>query len=438
MGVQAPFVSANSETEAFSRRARHTRILVDATRDLTNNPRPSAQQIEAYKELFYQLADRLLPADRRLISALVARSAFTPRAVALYLAQDSLDVAIPCLLYSPVLGELDLKEIARKMGPAHGDVIAKRIVPPMQGSADEAEAAEEPPMAPETTVETVVAAGEPVVPEANEISLQDTASQAIRLERSSPFGRTPTEASLIEEAAEDAIGEPGEAEWLNGEEIVALASSGGRLGRQKSNQHAQPDTGLASSESTAGERTAATALQHREKHFSPLAMRDTRHLLALARNQNRKALSKKIAALSGLEDSTISALLRKTRGDEIAYLVKALNPGSPQDLKLLLMIAPRYGRTQDAYRSAKTLLGELDTGICRMIFNQVGATFDLPRLETIVTPGAEADAEFARAARVRREEIGRGIDGRSVEARPVPNPAGQPAHGGRVMQPAGA
>ena len=68
MGVQAPFVSANSETEAFSRRARHTRILVDATRDLTNNPRPSAQQIEAYKELFYQLADRLLPADRRLIS----------------------------------------------------------------------------------------------------------------------------------------------------------------------------------------------------------------------------------------------------------------------------------------------------------------------------------------------------------------------------------
>ena len=438
MGVQAPFVSANSETEAFSRRARHTRILVDATRDLTNNPRPSAQQIEAYKELFYQLADRLLPADRRLISALVARSAFTPRAVALYLAQDSLDVAIPCLLYSPVLGELDLKEIARKMGPAHGDVIAKRIVPPMQGSADEAEAAEEPPMAPETTVETVVAVGEPTVPEANEISLQDTASLEIRLERSSPFGRTPTEASLIEEAAEDAIGEPGEAEWLNGEEIVALASSGGRLGRQKSDRHAQPDTGLASSESTAGERTSATALQHREKHFSPLAMRDTRHLLALARSQNRKALSKKIAALSGLEDSTISALLRKTRGDEVVYLVKALNPGNPQDLKLLLMIAPRYGRTQDAYRSAKTLLGELDTGICRMIFNQVGATFYLPRLETIATPGAEADAEFARAARVRREEIGRSIDGRSVEARPVPSPAGQPAHGGRVMQPASA
>ena len=435
MGVQAPFVSANSETEAFSRRARHTRILVDATRDLTNNPRPSAQQIEAYKELFYQLADRLLPADRRLISALVARSAFTPRAVALYLAQDSLDVAIPCLLYSPVLGELDLKEIARKMGPAHGDVIAKRIVPPMQGSADEAEAAEEPPMAPETTVETVVAVGEPTVPEANEISLQDTASLEIRLERSSPFGRTPTEASLIEEASEDAIGG---AEWLNGEEIVALASSGGRLGRQKSNQHAQPDTGLASSESTAGERTSATALQHREKHFSPLAMRDTRHLLALARSQNRKALSKKIAALSGLEDSTISALLRKTRGDEVVYLVKALNPGSPRDLKLLLMIAPRYGRTQDAYRNAKTLLGELDTGICRMIFNQVGATFDLPRLESFATPGAEADAEFARAARVRREEIGRSIDGRSVEARPVPNPAGQPAHGGRVMQPAGA
>ena len=446
MGVQAPFVSADSSTEAFSRRARQTRILVDATRDLTNNPRPSARQIEAYKELFYQLADRLLPADRRLISTLVARSAFTPRAVALYLAQDTLDVAIPCLLYSPVLQDLDLKEIARKMGAAHRDVIAKRTIPPLQMSdlQDKTEPVEE--------VAEATSEAEALPAEWME-SVEMPAIVSSSIHQPSLFARTPTQASLIEEAAQEtetaatretdgwadghADGKAdqstieateGEAEWLDGEEIVALASAGGRLGRQKP----------AIQEAIAPEDASAAPPESRRKHLDLLPARETRHLLALARSQNRKALVRKLGDLSGLGRNTVATLLRKTTGDEIVYLVRALNPGRRQELKLLLMVAPRYGRSPDAYRGARDLLGQLDTGICRMIFNQVGAAFPLPELETIGQRGIEPDTEFARAARYRREEIGHALDGRSVAARPFPGHAGQDRFTGQTAQPASA
>ena len=441
MGVQAPFVSADRDTETFSRRARHTRILVDASRDLTSNPRPSAKQIEAYKELFYQLADRLLPADRRLISTLVARSAFTPRAVALYLAQDSLDVAIPCLLYSPVLGEMDLREIARKMGRAHGDVIAKRILPLSQAATQnsEADTALEPQQdvaAPQAETQAEPLSEQAVAEAADALPAEIVPYEGI-FERNKLFDRMPTQASLIEEATtdtasgtvEEAVGEAAtEAEWLNGEEIVALASSGGRLGRQQTVRLETPGS------------DAATALpaEPREKQFESLPARDTRHLLALARSRHHKALTKEIGTLSGLNNHAVSALLRKRSGDEAVYLVKALNPGNPLDLRLLLMLAPHHGRSRAAYRNAKTLLDQLDTGICRMIFNQVGAEFALPRLETIGHRELEPDTEFARAARFRREEISRSPDGRSLAARPLPDFAGREALSNRTAQPAGA
>ena len=441
MGVQAPFVSADRDTETFSRRARHTRILVDASRDLTANPRPSAQQIEAYKELFYQLADRLLPADRRLISTLVARSAFTPRAVALYLAQDSLDVAIPCLLYSPVLGEMDLKEIARKMGRSHGDVIAKRILPLSQAATQDSDqdTGEEPPQdvaAPQVETQAAPLSEQAVAEAADALPAEIVPYEGI-FERNKLFDRMPAETSLIEEAPADTasgtIGEDiaeaaTENEWLNGEEIVALASSGGRLGRQNATRR----------ETSASETGAEVPAEPHEKHFETLPARDTRQLLALARSRDHKALTKEIGTLSGLNKHAVSALLRKTSGDEAIYLVKALNPGSPLDLRLLLMLAPHHGRSRDTYRNAKALLEQLDTGISRMIFNQVGAEFPLPRLETIGHRELEPDTEFARAARFRREEISRSPDGRSLTARPLPDFAGQEALSQRAAQQAGA
>lgn len=426
MGAQTPFVSANSQTEAFSRRARHTRILVDASRDLTANPRPAPHQIEAYKELFYQLAGQLLPADRRLISTLLAQSAYTPRSVAIYLAQDSLDVAIPCLLYSPVLGELDLKEIARKMGPAYRDVILKRAVPPLQESSLESlhdgEKAEE---AVQDLVENSAAKpAEQSQPPVEEATLSQDAS---------PFGRRPYATSLIEEIREDADQGTARTQWLDGEEIVALASAGGRLGRQKPGQQEASSPLQTHQEDAARERPALGA-----KRFERLAPRETRHLVALARSQNKKAMARQMANLSGMETKAISTLLRKRSGDELAYLLKALNPGSPHDLKLLLMLAPRYGRTPQAYAGAKALLGELDTGICRMIFNQVGAAFAMPSLEPAIERGVTGDTEFAAAARFRREEIGQSIDGRSIAPRPQASAEGQQEFQNRPQHAAGA
>jgi len=50
---------------------------------------------------------------------------------------------------------------------------------------------------------------------------------------------------------------------------------------------------------------------------------------------------------------------------------------SPHDIQMAMMAVPRIGRGIESYRHAKKTLGELDAGICRMIFNQIGARFDL-------------------------------------------------------------
>ena len=181
----------------LERRTRQTRILVDATRDFTAKERPSNRDITAYKEMFYQWIDRILPADRRLLSTLLARSVFTPRAVAIYLATDTLDIAIPFLLYSPVLNELDLRNISEKKGQRHADVIARRQARPTAAPEGGATRREPLPKA------------EPVQPEKAEAKVQTIAREHPVRRESIPLGEAavPTGPPVIDEAPQLA-GEP--------------------------------------------------------------------------------------------------------------------------------------------------------------------------------------------------------------------------------------
>lgn len=322
---------------------RPARLLIDATRDFGNLRRPSGEQITQYKELFYQLVDKLNADQRRMVSAMLARLAFTPRAVALYFAQDKTEIAAPFLLFSTVLGDMDLRAIAKKKGKSHAAIIAKR-----QLETDEFT---------QTTLDAVINA--PEVPDLTQA--EELPEQEVRKEK-----------------------------WLAGDEIVALAGVGGRLGRHGK---AKPS------------RTSPPP-QKRSRLTQHLPARETRHLLSLARKRDFTGIADFVQELCDLEASATLRLLQAPAGQEVVYLIKALGMTSPHDIQFLLMACPTIGRRIEHYQETKKLLGELDGGICRMIFNEIGARFEIaghPAQHT--TDSANGSGGFQEAARRRRESF---------------------------------
>ncbi|MGB7286104.1 MAG: hypothetical protein WBC71_04150 [Salaquimonas sp.] len=343
----------SSHSRSIEHGKRTSRLLIDATRDFGNIKRPSSEQITQYKELFYQLIDQLCAPDRRMISAMLARLPFTPRAVALYFAQDQLDIAAPFLLFSQILGDLDLRAIAKKKGKSYAEIIKKRHT-----SLD----------AHTNAVLDKIISGE-----------QDIVISQAELK---------TVVSPI-----DSVEKP-QAKWLDGNEIVALASVGGRLGK-------------GTSEPLKRETVEVAPVVRIE--IDTLPKTETRRLLSLARKQDLPAVSGYIKELSGLETDASLRLMKSKTGDELLYLVKALGLAAPHDMQLILMLAPRLGRSIESYQHAKMVLSELETGICRMIFNEIGARFNIAGNNNLKNQSAlpEPAMGFQDAARRRRSDYER-------------------------------
>lgn len=346
--ARAPFETKMHRTSGrdLPGKSSHARILIDASREFSLQKRPDKTDVDHYKELFYQFVDRLEKSDRRLISAMLARSAFTPRAVALYFAQDALEVAAPFLLFSPVLNDMDLRAIAAKCGKIYADVIKKRQLPMEPFTARKLE---EAPLERFEPASVAARQNEPVA--------------------KSPAGTNPHD------------------------EIVALAGIGGRLGRKATPNDSLPEPATAFPDSPQSimpdERPAEPS------RIFKLPKKEMRTLLAAARKQDRQTFAKLVEELSGLESSATLKLLSMQTGDEILYLIKALGVSSPHDIQMAMMAAPRIGRGIESYRHAKKTLAELDPGICRMIFNEIGARFDLG-----IRPQSTPQTENANSALV--------------------------------------
>ncbi len=322
-----------------SKNKRSAKLLIDATRDFGNIRRPSSDQITQYKELFYQLIDRLQSNDRRMISAMLARLAFTPRAVALYFAQDEVEIAAPFLLFSSVLGDLDLRAIAKKKGHAYAEVISKRQSPIDAHT--------------QATLNTII--------ENNAVTDKPTIS-------------VPTPDAKA-------------TKWLDGNEIVALASIGGRLGSKSAPKPASKQE---------------TVVTRQEENVLP--KQETRHLMSLARNHNTVAIANYVEKLCGLESNASLRLLNSVTGDELVYLVKALGIPSPHNLQFLLLVQPKIGRDIATYRHIKSLLSNLEAGICKMIFNEIGAKFEIAgRPQQMPIADQDTNVGFQEAARRRRD-----------------------------------
>ena len=79
-----------------------------------------------FQEAFYLLIGEAKSGTKQMMARSLARCTFTPRSIALYFALETLDVAEPMLLRSPVLGQLDFLQIIDVKGAEYAITIANR------------------------------------------------------------------------------------------------------------------------------------------------------------------------------------------------------------------------------------------------------------------------------------------------------------------------
>lgn len=436
-----PTVTAANKFMPKKKRTKSSSILLESTRQFCEINRPTIEDISTYKAFFYQFIDTLPDTDKRQVAAVLARNPYTPRPIGLYLAMDRLEVAAPFLLFSPILKEMDLKAISRKMGEEYAAVIKRRDcgkeilgvnkanlnsstgilnnrviynddvildVQPIDNSAlipsavsntsikSTLEKMKNIPAAFETSNETPVVNVVPAANLANNVS--DTAHNSAN--ESNTDGNVSIDTAIDETDYISSHNSGKKETWLSSDEIVALASVGGKLGKKTDRDGLNETTELP-------DRTSIQLAQSGNHPSNlPLKKIEIATLIKHARAVDHQAFSKSVSRISGLSENRVMSLIGKKEGDELLYLIKALNVPSPKDLQLLLMLAPKHGRGIKKYMAAKKLFSELNVGVCRMIFNEVGANFEIPGApKPVHIDGTRQDENFNHSVKMRREHI---------------------------------
>lgn len=331
--------SDESKSQDAAKR-RRAKILIEATRDFCRNDVPSSELATKYKEFFYQFVDDLSVADKRIVAAMLARMPFTPRSIALFLSMEELEISAPFLLFSPVLGSSDLRAIGFKMGVDYKRVISRR-------RGDDL-----------ATIEFEEEKKGSTLPQ---IEKKENTTKIL------PAIQSETQKEKL----------------LSSDEIMALASVGGRLGRSKTN---------------------SASASKKEISIKKPATND--ELYQLARDVDKAGFIQNTSERCNLFSNVVESLIKNEKGDEIVYLIKALGFQAPKDMQLLLMLSPRYGRNLANYKSAQKLFSELEIGICQMIFNELGANFKVPGTPAPTKiQGNRSDEGFARAVNRRLSDV---------------------------------
>lgn len=289
-------------------------ILLESAKAFSENERPSAQDIKIFRDLFYTLVANTSGDDLKTISTVLAGSKFTPRPVAMYLSMESIDIASPFLLYSPVLNTSDLKAISDNRPPAYLDIIKRR---------------------------------------------QDTSGQVVNYVSAKPNSKDQTEPNLAVNKKK-ADPSPEESNSAGGpvhveirakpidrsSELIALANKGGRLERSKI----------------------------QEKVDLPKADFEN-ILLQSLRDGKRQVFATKLASKTGLEEHHISNYLEKENIGQLASLFRALDIAPTISVRLLLLCSRNLGRDAAVFNQVITMFKKLDIEECRQQFLTLGASF---------------------------------------------------------------
>lgn len=374
---------ANTVQTKAKVRGRKAEILAEAARQFSQIERPGPSQINVFREFFYQLIDGCDKAERRRLSILLAGNVYVPRQIVIYLALDEKEVAAPVLLFSKVLNEADIVQLANRLPLEKLEILCRRD------------------------------------------DLTEAAIAALKKAGGTPVGnllaRQPRRTAASTQIADAAIKEAtlktvtADVPLPVARKLLELASRGGRLGRQERDHVTSAAEPVAAPNETFVEPAKANGPDKVDGEQS-LGKR----LHAAARLGDRDKLAAVFGEALGCPAAPIADLLSERSIETLCVLLKPIEIDQLSATKLILLLRPQAGRSREALASALDILTRLDIDECREFIAALGADDTAtmtaePAAETSVDSG---DNAFARAIAERRREVSA-----PVLARPTSRPA---------------
>lgn len=111
---------------AGSRLARTEQLFHAAVSAFSALTRPSRAEITRIDDLTLPLLDHVSTAGKRFAAAAFSDSAYAPLGLVRRLCEESVDIAAPLLVRSPLLADTDLVALIGRHGAAHAKAIARR------------------------------------------------------------------------------------------------------------------------------------------------------------------------------------------------------------------------------------------------------------------------------------------------------------------------
>jgi hypothetical protein len=331
-------------------RARKARLLLAAVQQFCEIKRPTREDTEIFRELFYQLIEGCGKSDRRAISAALARNPYCPRPILIYLALESPDIAAPMLLFSEALNETDIVTLANRFPKEHLKILCRR----------------------QSLTETAARA----LARYGGVECAELLAKNTALLQPSP----PPDPGQIPEVVQ-AVGPPAETanplherhESNLREEVVRLAGLGNRGGPK-------PPPGAIGTDN----RTLAT------------------HLTLAARQGGPDALAREIEDHCHIPARTTKAIISRGTADSLAVLFRGLGIGAIAALQLILLVNGKGIHTRAEYDAVKAMIAGLAFEQCRVFLEELGARFEVEGAK----PGtAAAPLRLGEAISQRRKAI---------------------------------
>ena len=319
--------------------SRNQSSLVDLSQGFALLSRPSKKEITLFQEQFYTLILNTTSVERKKISQNIATSAYTPKAIILFMAMQEIAIAQSPLLYSPVLQPADLNLIIEKSSVEQAKVIARRE----NLDASNVKALLKLDNIAEQVKTTLLA---------NEAILGNSEIQEILETTHISEGREKTELEITNiQSVDISPTQPSKRSKDLSETLLALANKGGKL-RQKPK----------------GKPAKST------ENIITLSQMENQ-LLAIMREKNLKSFAIAMQQFCGLKSPITFQILRKQNAGMLATLLRALEISDISAARILLMANLDIGRNPQIFKVVMNKYKNLDHEECVSYYEKLGANF---------------------------------------------------------------
>ena len=346
---------ANSAPTRMPRRLLSRSHLIELAQNFASLDRPTAAEINQFRDMFYILILKTTPAERMEISHILSRGHYTPRPVALYFGMEGIEIAAPMLLFSPVLNAIDLMQIVKKATSQHAKHVLQR--------------------------------------NGLDISVVDALIKADKgfgelkalIRRNSDLKDREDVRTLLDSPTLPANGEEISAEKVPAPESknnkVSQATGHGRFinrlsGKNEARSEVRRDLSnrllnLARLSKENKRRPQFKSARRNMHEPKPVA----EHLLDLARSQDLKEMTSRLTSLTGMNSKQVSQIISGNNAGMLASLLRAIGISKTSASKLLLLLNRDVGRNAMVFKTIMRKYERLSEQECQAFFNEMGATF---------------------------------------------------------------